>query len=99
MGAYQTGSCLWSTVDSAVLWTAPAWVARGLCALVWSLLSAGVGVVSVAALPVVMDRDLSQFGWPPKVASSLPQVSVPRHVALVTASVNVSVWVNVCACV
>ena len=52
----------------------------------------------MAALPVVMDHDLSQCGWPPKVASSSPQVSVPRHVALVTASVGVSVWVSVCAC-
>ena len=41
MGAYHTGSCFWSTEGGAVLWTAPARVAGGLCTLVWGLLSAG----------------------------------------------------------
>ena len=41
-------------------------VARGLCTLVWGLLSAPVGVVSVAALTAALDRDLSQCDWPPK---------------------------------
>ena len=50
----------------AVPWTAPAWVTRGLCTLVWGLLSARVGVVSVAVLPAALDQDLSQCGWPPK---------------------------------
>ena len=38
---------------------------------------------------------------PPKVASSTPQVSLPSHVSLVTASVcvGVTVWVSVSACV
>ena len=55
----------------------------------------------MAALPVALGRDLSQCFWPPKVASSLPQVSVPGDVSLVTASVcvGVSVWVSVCVCV
>ena len=94
MGACQAGSCLWSTAGGTVPWTALAWVAKGLCALVWSLLSVRVGVVSVAALPVVMDCDLPQPGWPPKVASSSPQVPVPGHVSLVTACG--CVYVNVC---
>ena len=71
-----------------------------LCTLVRGLLSAWVGVVSVAALPAALDHDLSQCGWPLKVASSSPHVSVPGHVSLVTASVcvGVSVWVCVCVC-
>ena len=51
----QAGSCLWSTAVGTVPWTVLAWVAKGHCDLVWSLLSVQVGVVSVAALPVVMD--------------------------------------------
>ena len=73
-------------------WTVSAWVARGLCTLVRGLLSAWVGVVSMVALPAASDRDLSQCGWPPKVASSSPQVLVPGHVSLVTA-------LCVCECV
>ena len=83
----------------AVPWTAPARVTRGLCTLVWGLLSARVGVVSVAVLPAALDRDLSQCGWPSKVASSAPQVSLPSHVSLVTASVCVGVSVWVCGSV
>ena len=77
----------------AVPWAVSAWVARGLCTLVWGLLSARVWVVSVAALPAALDRDLSQCGGPPKVASSAPQVSLPSHASLVTASVCVGVSV------
>ena len=72
MGAYHTGSCFWSTDGGAVLWTDLARVAGGLCTLVWGLLSARVGTVSVAALPVVVDPERSQCGQPPKVALSLP---------------------------
>ena len=55
----------------------------------------------MVALPAALDRDLSKCGWPPKVASSMPQVSVPGHVSLMTASVCVGVggWVCVSACV
>jgi len=72
MGAYHTGSCFWSTDGGAVLWTALARVAGGLCTLVWGLLSARVGTVSVAVIPVVMAQEPSQCGRPPKVALSLP---------------------------
>ncbi|XP_030257363.1 extracellular calcium-sensing receptor-like [Sparus aurata] len=54
--------------------------------LVQGLLSTRVGVIPVAALPAPLDRDLSQCGWPPKEAYSSPQVSVPSHASLVTAS-------------
>ena len=50
----------------AVPWAVSARVAGGLCTLVQGLLSAQVGMVSVAALPAALDRDLSQCGWPPK---------------------------------
>ena len=82
-----------------VPWTVLAWVAGGLCTLVNGPLSARVGVVSLAALPAALDRDLSQCGWHPNVASSSPHVSVPGHVSLVTASVCVRVSVCVCVCV
>ena len=42
---------------------------------------------------------LSVWLVPPKVASSMPQVSLPSHVSLVTASVCVSVCVSVAMCV
>ena len=50
---------------------------------------------------MALDRDLSQCGWPPKVASSAPQVSVAGHVFLLKASVCVVVsgWVCMSACV
>ena len=51
--------------EGAVPWTISARVARGLCTFVRGLLSARVGVVSVAVLPAALDRDLSQCGWPP----------------------------------
>ena len=88
----------------AVPWTVPARVTRGLCTLVWGLLPAQAGVVSVAMLPAAFDRDLSQCGWPPKVASSMQQVLLPNHVSLVTAtvcvvvSVCISVYVSVHVC-
>ena len=50
----------------AVPWTVSAQIARGFCTLVWGLLSAWIGVVPVAVLPVALDRDRSQCGWPPK---------------------------------
>ena len=103
MGACQTGSCLWSATGGAVPWMLSARVAEGLCTLVRGLLSDQFRVVSVAVLPVALDRDLFQCGWPPKVASSVPQVSLPSHVSLVTASLclGVSGWVcvSVCVCV
>ena len=71
MGAYHTGSCFWFTTGGAVLWTALARVAGGLCTLVWGLLSPRVGTVSVA-LPVVVAQEPSQCGRPPRVAFSLP---------------------------
>ena len=76
-------------------------VARGLHTLVWGLLSAWGGVVSVVVILAALDHVLSQCGWSPKVASSSPQVSVPGQVSLVTVSVCVvvSVWVCVCLCV
>ena len=85
----------------AVPWTVSTRVARGLCTLVRGLLSAWVGVISVAALPAALDRDLCQCGWHLKVASSVPQVSLPSHISSVTASVclGVSVWVCVAVCV
>ena len=71
MGAYHTGSCFWFTIGGVVLWTAPARVAGGLCTLVWGLLSAQVGTVSVAALPVVVGQEPSQCGRPPQGSSFL----------------------------
>lgn len=81
-GLIDTGSCFWSTDGDPVLWTALTEVARGLCTLLSSLLSAQVGVVSVAGLAVVVGSEPSQCGQPPKVAFSLPQVSVSDHVSL-----------------
>ena len=74
-------------------------MALRLSTFVRGLLSARVWVVSVAVLPAALDRDLSQCGWAPKVASSAPQVSLPSHVSLVTASVCVGVSVWVCGSV
>lgn len=65
-------------------------------ALAW-VVCPGQGV-SVAALPVVMGREPSRCARPPKVALSLPQVSVPGHISLVTASVCVCELVSVCGC-
>lgn len=45
------------TNTGSVPWTAPAWVAWGLCTSMWSLLSARARVVTVAALPVVVGVD------------------------------------------
>lgn len=45
-------------------------------------LSAQVGVITVGALPAVRYHDLSQWGGPPKVASSSSLVSVPGQVSL-----------------
>ena len=100
MGVCQTGSYLWSAP-----WTVSTRVAGGLCTLVRGLLSARVVVVSVAALPAALDRDLSQCGWPLTVASSSPQVSLPGHVSVVAASVcgcecvSAYVWECVYECV
>lgn len=49
--------------------------------------SAWVGAALVVALYVVKDCGPSQCGWPPRVASSLPQVSVPGHASLMSNSV------------
>ncbi|TWW59514.1 15-hydroxyprostaglandin dehydrogenase [NAD(+)] [Takifugu flavidus] len=67
---FGEGNCTFTVCDvsngdalragGAVPWTALAWVPRGLCALVWSVLSVQVGVVSVAVPPVVMDRGLAR---------------------------------------
>lgn len=71
----------------AYLGMAVAWVTRELYTLVWSLLSAQIRVVSVATLPVVGCGPF-QCGRLPKVAFSLPQVSLPGHASLMSASVR-----------
>jgi len=74
MGAYHTGSCCWSTDGGAVLWTALARVAGGLCTLVWGLCPGrdclcssapcgpGPGALSVWSAP--FSRALGLGAWP-----------------------------------
>ena len=102
MGAYHTGSCFWFTIGGAVLWTAPARVAGGLCTLVWGLLSARVGTVSVAALPVVVAQEPSQCGRPPKGGFFLALGPGARPclcpIGAVGLSLCVCMCVHVCVC-
>jgi len=103
MGAYHTGSCFWSTDGGAVLWTALARVAGGLCTLVWGLLSARVGTVSVA-LPVVVAQEPSV--WSAHKAGFFLALGLGARPCLcligavgLSLRVCVCVRVGVCACV
>ena len=109
MGAYHTGSWFLSTDGGAVLWTALARMAGGLCTLVWGLLSARIGTVSGAALPVVVGWEPSQCGRLPRwlfpwLRSRCPAVSLSNRCSgseLVCLCVNVCVlcvWVCMSLC-
>ena len=80
----------------AVPWTVSTRVAKGFCTLVRGLLSAWVGVVSVAALPAAYDRDLSVW-LVPKGSFFLASGLSAWPCLLVAASVCV-VWVCVRMC-
>ena len=105
MGAYHTGSCFWSTNGGAVLWIALAQVAEGLCTLVWGLVSAQVGALSVAALAVVVGplSVVGPQGWLfPCLRPRCPAMSLSNRCSgseLVCLCVHVCVRVCVCVCV
>ena len=92
MTSPQKICCFWSTDGGAVLWTALARVAGGLCTL---------GTVSVAVIPVVVAQEPSQCGRPPKVALSFRArpCLCPIGAVGLTLCVCMCVHVGVCACV